>query len=364
MIKSLKQSKKEYDFLIVGAGLFGSVCAFVLKQKYRVLVIDKRNHIGGNCYTVQNEGIVVHKYGPHIFHTNNLNTWNFVSKYVSFGNYKSSIIVNYKGTLYPFPFNMWTYNKLWGATNFAEATQQMNKTIIKNDFPKNFEEYAISRIGRELYEIFVKGYTQKQWGKPPNKLPVDIFKRLPIRSVFQNNYYVNAMYEGIPENGYTPLFENLLEGCTVKLNTSFDPYFEQLADKVIYTGCIDEYYNNRYGKLEYRSLVFEEEVLEMEDFQSNAIVNFTDENVPFTRIIEHKHFSNIASPHTIITREFPSAFGDPYYPIGDTKNLELYRKYESIDNKKVVFGGRLGSYKYINMDETIEAALALTRNYI
>lgn len=350
-------SKPQYDYLIVGAGIFGAVCAFMLKSKYKVLVIDRRFHIGGNCYTDKKDGIVIHKYGPHIFHTNNIDTWNFVNQHVTFNNYKSSIIVNYKGELFPFPLNMWTFNKLWNVTTFSEAQKRINATIVQNNSPRNFEELALSKIGSELYEIFIKGYTSKQWGRSPKELPTDIFKRLPIRNIFQNNYYTNSMYEGVPENGYTPLFESLLRSCEVKLNTAFDKSLEQLANKIIYTGCIDEYYDYCYGKLEYRSLRFEEQILETEDFQSNAIVNYTDENIPFTRIIEHKHFNNTMAQNTIITKEFPMASGEPYYPIRDGKNLKLYRKYSEIINEKVIFGGRLGSYKYLNMDETIEAAL-------
>lgn len=359
---------KKYDYLIVGAGLFGAVFAHEAKEAGKTcLVIDKRNHIAGNIYTDKVKDIDVHQYGAHIFHTSNETVWNYVNHFAKFNRYTNSPVANYKGEIYNMPFNMNTFNKLWGVVTPQEAQTKIEeqKAAYHVENPQNLEEQAISLIGPDVYTKLVKGYTEKQWGKRATELPSFIIKRLPVRFTYDNNYF-NDDYQGIPVEGYTKMIERMLDGVEVKLEEDFlknrEAFMEQ-ADKIVYTGMIDEYYNYCYGELEYRSLNFETEVLEgVENYQGNAVVNYTEYEVPYTRIIEHKHFTYGTQPDTVITREYPKTWSkgdEPYYPMNDEKNLSLYEKYTELAAKEgnVIFGGRLGMYKYYDMDDTIEAAL-------
>lgn len=359
---------KKYDYLIVGAGLFGAVFAHEAKEAGKTcLVIDKRNHIAGNIYTDKVKDIDVHQYGAHIFHTSNETVWNYVNRFAKFNRYTNSPVANYKGEIYNMPFNMNTFNKLWGVVTPQEAQAKIEeqKAAYHVENPQNLEEQAISLIGSDVYTKLVKGYTEKQWGKRATELPSFIIKRLPVRFTYDNNYF-NDDYQGIPVEGYTKMIERMLDGVEVKLEEDFlknrEAFMEQ-ADKIVYTGMIDEYYNYCYGELEYRSLNFETEVLEgVENYQGNAVVNYTEYEVPYTRIIEHKHFTYGTQPDTVITREYPKTWSkgdEPYYPMNDEKNLSLYEKYTELAAKEgnVIFGGRLGMYKYYDMDDTIEAAL-------
>lgn len=359
---------KKYDYLIVGAGLFGAVFAHEAKEAGKTcLVIDKRNHIAGNIYTDKVKDIDVHQYGAHIFHTSNETVWNYVNRFAKFNRYTNSPVANYKGEIYNMPFNMNTFNKLWGVVTPQEAQAKIEeqKAAYHVENPQNLEEQAISLIGPDVYTKLVKGYTEKQWGKRATELPSFIIKRLPVRFTYDNNYF-NDDYQGIPVEGYTKMIERMLDGVEVKLEEDFlknrEAFMEQ-ADKIVYTGMIDEYYNYCYGELEYRSLNFETEVLEgVENYQGNAVVNYTEYEVPYTRIIEHKHFTYGTQPDTVITREYPKTWSkgdEPYYPMNDEKNLSLYEKYTELAEKEgnVIFGGRLGMYKYYDMDDTIEAAL-------
>lgn len=359
---------KKYDYLIVGAGLFGAVFAQEAKKAGKnCLVIDKRNHIAGNIYTEKVLDIDVHQYGAHIFHTSNETVWNYVNSFAKFNRYTNSPVANYKGEIYNLPFNMNTFNKLWGVVTPKEAQKKIEeqKAAYHVENPQNLEEQAISLIGPDVYTKLVKGYTEKQWGKRATELPAFIIKRLPVRFTYDNNYF-NDDYQGIPVEGYTKMIERMLDGVEVKLEEDFlknrEAYME-LADKIVYTGMIDEYYNYCYGELEYRSLKFETEVIKGEEnYQGNAVVNYTEYEVPFTRIIEHKHFTYGTQPDTVITREYPKTWSkgdEPYYPMNDEKNLKLYEKYADLAAKEgnVIFGGRLGMYKYYDMDDTIEAAL-------
>lgn len=359
---------KKYDYLIVGAGLFGAVFAHEAKEAGKTcLVIDKRNHIAGNIYTDKVKDIDVHRYGAHIFHTSNETVWNYVNRFAKFNRYTNSPVANYKGEIYNMPFNMNTFNKLWGVVTPQEAQAKIEeqKAAYHVENPQNLEEQAISLIGPDVYTKLVKGYTEKQWGKRATELPSFIIKRLPVRFTYDNNYF-NDDYQGIPVEGYTKMIERMLDGVEVKLEEDFlknrEAFMEQ-ADKIVYTGMIDEYYNYCYGELEYRSLNFETEVLEgVENYQGNAVVNYTEYEVPYTRIIEHKHFTYGTQPDTVITREYPKTWSkgdEPYYPMNDEKNLNLYEKYTELAAKEgnVIFGGRLGMYKYYDMDDTIEAAL-------
>ena len=359
---------KKYDYLIVGAGLFGAVFAHEAKEAGKTcLVIDKRNHIAGNIYTDKVKDIDVHQYGAHIFHTSNETVWNYVNRFAKFNRYTNSPVANYKGEIYNMPFNMNTFNKLWGVVTPQEAQAKIEeqKVAYHVENPQNLEEQAISLIGPDVYTKLVKGYTEKQWGKRATELPSFIIKRLPVRFTYDNNYF-NDDYQGIPVEGYTKMIERMLDGVEVKLEEDFlknrEAFMEQ-ADKIVYTGMIDEYYNYCYGELEYRSLNFETEVLEgVENYQGNAVVNYTEYEVPYTRIIEHKHFTYGTQPDTVITREYPKTWSkgdEPYYPMNDEKNLNLYEKYTELAAKEgnVIFGGRLGMYKYYDMDDTIEAAL-------
>ena len=360
-----------YDYLIVGAGLYGAVFAQkAIESGKSVLVIDKRKHIAGNVYTEKIEKINVHKYGAHIFHTNDLSVWNYVQKFAVFNRFTNSPIANYKGEIYSMPFNMYTFNKMWGVVTPEEAASKIaeqRKEIIGQ--PKNLEEQAISLVGRDIYEKLIKGYTEKQWGRECKELPSFIIKRLPVRLNYDNNYF-NALYQGIPIGGYTKLVENMLKGIEVRLGVDYlenKDELDMLAEKVIYTGAIDAYFDYKLGALEYRSVRFETEVLDKTNFQGNAAVNYTDRETPWTRIIEHKWFefgkdeNGNDIPKTIISKEYSSEWkpGDePYYPVNDEKNSELYNQYKKLADmeNKVLFGGRLGEYKYYDMDQVIKAA--------
>ena len=363
----------KYDYLIVGAGLFGAVFAHEAKAAGKsVLVIDKRPNIAGNVYTEQIEGIHVHKYGAHIFHTNNKEVWEYVNRFAIFNRFTNSPVANYHGELYSLPFNMYTFNRMWGVVTPQEAADRIEEQRKAAGItePRNLEEQAISLIGTDIYEKLVKGYTEKQWGRPCTELPAFIIKRLPVRLTFDNNYF-NALYQGIPVGGYTKMVGNMLDGIEVRLNCDYldkRAEWNALADKVIYTGPIDAFFDFCYGALEYRSVRFETEVLDMPNFQGNAAVNYTDRETPWTRIIEHKWFefgkdeNGQDLPRTVISREFSSEWkpGDePYYPVNDAKNGGLYGRYRELADKegKVVFGGRLGEYKYYDMDQVIASAL-------
>lgn len=359
----------KYDYLIVGSGLFGSVFAHEMTKKgKKCLIIEKRDTIGGNIYTKKEENINVHKYGAHIFHTSDDDIWNYVNKFIKFNRFTNSPIANYKGELYNLPFNMNTFYKLFGTKTPAEAITKIEseKEEYKIDEPKNLEEQAINLVGPTIYEILVKGYTEKQWGKPCDELPSFIIKRLPVRFTYDNNYF-NDLYQGIPFDGYTELIEKLLEGIEVKTETNYfddKQKWDDMADKVLFTGMIDEYYDYIYGELEYRGLEFETETLNMPNYQGNAVINYTEAEIPYTRIIEHKHFEGSESPKTIITKEYPKTWTkgeEAYYPVNDDKNSQLYAKYKLLADKedKIIFGGRLGMYKYMNMDEVIKEALNL-----
>lgn len=368
----------QYDYLIVGAGLYGAVCARELnRQGKKVLVIDRRNHIGGNTYTENVEEINVHKYGAHIFHTNNKRVWDYVNQFASFNRYTNSPVANYNGELYSLPFNMYTFNKMWGVVTPAQAKAKIEQQRLDAGIsdPQNLEEQAISLVGTDIYEKLVKGYTMKQWGRPCTELPAFIIKRLPVRFTFDNNYF-NALYQGIPQGGYTSMIEAMLEGAEVRLNSDYlknKKMFDEQADNIIYTGAIDEYFGYELGALEYRSVRFETIRLDEENYQGNAVVNYTDSETPWTRIIEHKWFEfgkdseGNDIPCTVISKEFSSEWkvGDePYYPVNDMKNNELYLRYKDMAaaEKKVIFGGRLGEYKYYDMDQIIEKALNLVEN--
>ena len=356
-----------YDYLVVGAGLFGAVFARQVKAAGKsVLVIDRRSHVGGNVYTEEIEGIQVHTYGAHIFHTNDKTAWEYVNRFAEFNRYTNSPVANYHGELYSLPFNMYTFNKMWGVTTpqQAEAEIARQRKAAGVAEPKNLEEQAISLVGTDIYEKLVKGYTEKQWGRDCKDLPAFIIKRLPLRFTYDNNYF-NDRYQGIPIGGYPAIIEKMLEGTEVLLNTDYKEFTAkngQVADKVLYTGMIDEYFGYQLGALEYRSVRFEQERYEMENYQGNAVVNYTDREVPYTRIIEHKHFEYGKQPVTIISKEYSSEWhkGDePYYPVNNEKNNLLYEKYRQLaeSENNVIFGGRLGNYKYYDMDKVIEAAL-------
>ncbi len=358
-----------YDFLIVGAGLFGSVFARKLTDKgKKCLLIDKRPFIGGNCYTEREGEIIVHKYGAHIFHTSDEEVWGYVNKFAKFLPFINSPLANFDGKIYNLPFNMNTFNQLWGVTTPEEAREKIQSQRVYCESPKNVEEQALSLVGTDVYQTLIKGYTEKQWGRPTTELPAFIIKRLPIRFTYDNNYF-NDVYQGIPEEGYTKLVENLLSGIEVRLKTSYNDFLggRDTATKVLYTGAIDEFFNFCYGELEYRTLRFESEKLQTDDFQGNAVVNYTSTKVPYTRIIEHKHFAKTDCPYTVITREYPCTWksGDePYYPINNEKNNALYEKYaELAKTSGVIFGGRLGQYKYFDMDKTVRAALDLAKEF-
>ena len=357
----------QYDYLIVGAGLYGVVCAReAVKAGKKVLVIDKRPHIAGNVHTEEVEGINVHVYGAHIFHTNDRTVWDYVNQFAEFNRFTNSPVANYKGELYSLPFNMYTFNKMWGVVTPAEAEARIEEQKREAGItePKNLEEQAISLVGTDIYEKLVKGYTEKQWGRDCRDLPAFIIKRLPVRLTFDNNYF-NALYQGIPMGGYTKMVENMLSGIEVRLTVDYFEHkaeLDALADRVIYTGPIDAYFGYKLGNLEYRSVRFETEVLDIPNFQGNAAVNYTDRETPWTRIIEHKWFEFGTQPKTVISREYSSEWkpGDePYYPVNDERNGALYQEYKKLADaeEKVIFGGRLGEYKYYDMDAVIASAL-------
>ena len=350
-----------YDYLIVGSGFFGSICAHELNKKgYKVCVIEKRDHIGGNCYTSNKDNINVHEYGPHIFHTSNERVWDWINQFTSFNNFTLRTVANYKGEVYSLPFSMWTFSKIYNITHPHEFLEILKKSYNPN--PKNLEECAISLVGKKCYKKLIKGYTEKQWKKSAKDLPKEIIERLPIRLTYDNNYF-NNKYQGIPIGGYTKIFENLLEGIDVKLNTDFFKDELPKYKKLIYTGPIDKYFNYQYGPLEYKTVKFEHSQLQMKNYQGVAIMNYTDKKTPKTRTVEHKHFEGSESDVTWVTHEFPVDYvaekNDPYYPVNDKLNNELYKKYKelSIKEKNVYFGGRLAEYKYYDMDKVILSAL-------
>ncbi len=365
---------KNYDYLIVGAGLYGSIFAYEAnKRGKKCLVIDKRNHIAGNIYTKEVEGINVHEYGAHIFHTSDKDIWEYVQQFAEFNRYTNSPVAIYKDELYNLPFNMNTFSKMWNIKTPTEAKAKIEEQIkeSKIDNPTNLEEQAISLVGKDIYEKLVKGYTEKQWGKKATELPAFIIKRLPVRFTYDNNYF-NDLYQGIPIGGYTQMVEKMLDGIEVRLNVNFFDNREALmaeADKIVFTGMIDEYFDYCYGELEYRSVRFETEVLDMDNYQGNAVVNYTEYEVPYTRIIEHKHFEFGTQPKTVISREYSSTWSrgiEPYYPINDDKNSSLYAKYKELADKEtnVIFGGRLGEYKYYDMHNVVKAALDMVNREI
>ena len=362
---------EKYDYLVVGAGLYGAVFAEQAKRCGKtVLVIDKRDHIAGNVYTKSIEDINVHIYGAHIFHTNNKEVWDYVNQFAEFNRFTNSPVANYKGELYSLPFNMYTFNKMWGVVTPQEASEKIEEQRAAAGItePKNLEEQAISLVGTDIYEKLIKGYTEKQWGRPCTELPSFIIKRLPVRLTFDNNYF-NALYQGIPMGGYTQMVENMLDGIEVRLGVDYlenKSEYDALADKIVYTGAIDAYFNYSLGALEYRSVKFETEVLDIPNYQGNAAVNFTDSETPYTRIIEHKWFEFGNQPKTVISKEYSSEWkvGDePYYPVNDEKNGNLYAEYKKLaeSEPKVIFGGRLGEYKYYDMDTVIAASLELCK---
>ncbi len=365
----------KYDYLVVGAGLYGAVFAQKAKEAGKtVLVIDKRPNIAGNVYTKEMEGIHVHIYGAHIFHTNNKEVWDYITKFAEFNRFTNSPVANYKGELYSLPFNMYTFNKMWGVVTPEEAAAKIEeqKAAAGITEPKNLEEQAISLVGTDIYEKLIKGYTEKQWGRPCDELPAFIIKRLPVRLTFDNNYF-NALYQGIPVGGYTKMVANLLDGIEVKLGVDYlenKAEYDAMAETVVYTGAIDAYFDYKLGALEYRSVRFDTEVLDMPNFQGNAAVNYTDAESPYTRIIEHKWFEfgkdaeGNDLPKTVISREYSSEWkvGDePYYPVNDEKNGALYAQYKELADKEenIIFGGRLGEYKYYDMDAVIASALSM-----
>ena len=359
--------KKEYDYLIVGAGLYGAVFAYQATQNgKKCLVVDRRPHIGGNLYCENIAGINVHQYGPHIFHTSDVEVWNFVNSIVPFNRFINEPLANYKGKLYNLPFNMNTFRQLWGITNPNDAKTKIEEQRAEyaKIQPKNLEEQALKLVGRDIYEILIKGYTEKQWGRKTTELPSFIIKRLPLRFTYNNNYF-NDRYQGIPLGGYNKLISKLLKDCEIQLNIDYNKQrseFEHLAQTVVYTGMLDEYFDYCYGELEYRSLRFEHQLLDTENYQGNAVVNYTEKEVPFTRVIEHKHFEYGTQPQTIITREYPIAWNrkeEAYYPINDAHNNALYLKYRALASQKnnFIFGGRLAEYSYYDMDKIVRAAL-------
>lgn len=361
----------KYDYLVVGAGLFGAVFAHEAKKRGKTcLVVEKRNHIGGNIYCEEIHGIQVHRYGAHIFHTSDRKIWEYANQFAEFNHYINAPIARYKGELYNLPFNMNTFSKMWGIATPEEARERIRAQIADLGItePENLEEQALSLVGRDVYEKLVKGYTEKQWGRDCKELPAFIIKRLPVRYTYDNNYF-NDLFQGIPVGGYNEITKKLFEGCEVRLGTDYfsdKQAFDSLADQVVYTGMIDRYFNDCYGKLEYRSLRFENEVLDTDNFQGNAVINYTDRETPYTRIIEHKHFEFGTQEKTVITKEYPAEWTEgmePYYPVNDEKNQALYQKYAELaaKEKNVIFGGRLAEYKYYDMDKVIESALVCVK---
>ncbi len=359
----------DYDYLIVGAGLFGAVFAHeaTLRGK-RCLVIDRRSHLGGNVYTEQVEGINVHRYGAHIFHTNDVEVWNYMNRLAEFNRFTNCPLANYKGEIYNLPFNMNTFYRMWGVTDPARAREVISAQRLNIAEPKNLEEQALALVGRDIYEKLIKGYTEKQWGRDCTEIPAFIIMRLPLRFTWDNAYF-NTRFQGVPIGGFSPLVEKLLENCEIRLNTDFFEHhaeLDRIACKTVYTGALDEFYHYRLGALEYRGLRFDEEILDKSDFQGNAVVNYTDRETPFTRIIEHKHFEFGNQPVTVITREYPLMFrpGEvPYYPVNDSKNEALHARYKKLiaHEKRVIIGGRLAEYKYYDMWQVVRSALDTAR---
>ncbi len=374
----MSQSMKQYDYLIVGAGLFGATIAYRARLAgKRVLVVDRRAHLGGNIYCEEIEGIHVHKYGAHIFHTDNRRVWQFVNSLVEFNRYTNSPVANYQGRLYNLPFNMNTFAEMWGVVTPAQAQAKIDEqraealAALNGSEPKNLEEQALTLVGKDIYERLIKGYTEKQWGRPCTELPAFIIRRLPVRMVFDNNYF-NDPYQGIPVGGYNLLIDKLLAGCDIRLNTDYltqKQTLDALAEKVVYTGSIDEYFDYRLGHLAYRTVRFETEILDTPNYQGNAVINYTDAAVPYTRIIEHKHFEMFGqavynTPKTVISREYSTEWQsgmEPYYPVNDERNTQLYRQYAELAKQETntLFGGRLAEYKYYDMDDIIARALEI-----
>jgi UDP-galactopyranose mutase len=357
----------KYDYLIVGSGFFGSICAYELNKKgYKVCVIESRNHIGGNCYTSNRDGIQVHDYGPHIFHTSNEQVWEWINQFVKFNNFTLRPVANYKGEIYSLPFNMWTFSKIFNISLPQEAKLKIEEESLNITEPKNFEEQAIKLVGKTVYEKLIKGYTEKQWKKSAIELPKEIIQRLPVRFTYDNNYF-NDKYQGIPIGGYTQIFDKLLEGIEIKLNTDFFKDTLPEYSKLIYTGPIDKFFNYKYGELEYKTTKFDHVKLEQENYQGTAVMNFTEKDIPYTRIIEHKHFENINTLHTWVTHEYPELYNrdkEPYYPVNDSINNAMYLKYKSEADKldNIFFGGRLAEYKYYDMHQVIDSALNFTKH--
>ncbi|RVU24057.1 UDP-galactopyranose mutase [Sandaracinomonas limnophila] len=365
-------SQKPYDYLIVGAGFFGSICAHELQKRgKKVLVIEKRNHIGGNCYTENRDGINIHYYGAHIFHTSNKTVWDWINQFAEFNHFTNRVVANYKGKLFALPFNMWTFHQLWGVITPDEVKKKIEEqgSYIQN--PQNLEEQAIHLVGKDVYETLIKGYTAKQWMKDPKELPKEIIKRLPVRYTFDTNYF-NDPYQGIPKGGYTQIFEKLLEGIEVQLGVDFlasKTEWLDKADKVIYTGPIDAYFNYEFGPLEYKSVTLDLQKKDTDNFQGNAVVNYTEQEIPYTRIIEHKHFEFGTTDSTWISYEYPTPYEaqktEPYYPVNDATNNALFQKYKekAAEFPNVIFGGRLAEYKYYDMHQIIERALDFLANH-
>jgi UDP-galactopyranose mutase len=362
-----------FDYLIIGSGLFGAVFARQMTDHgFKCLVIEKRNHIGGNVFTQNVEGINIHKYGAHIFHTNDKFIWDYVNRFASFNNYRHKVLVSNRSRLFSFPINLMTLNQLWGITTPEEAKEKLRQLSHDLVNPKNLEEWALSQVGTELYELFIKGYTEKQWGRKPIELPASIIKRIPVRTNF-NDFYFDDTYQGIPIGGYTKLVENLLMGIEVRLDVDYfksKDEFDSISRKIVFTGALDEYFNYCFGALEYRSVQFEEAMIPQEDFQGISVVNYTDSSVPFTRILEHKHFEFTKSAITVVSKEFPLEWKkgiEPYYPVNDLKNAALYNQYKHLAEHQypdVIFGGRLAEYKYYDMHQVIGSALAKSSKLI
>ena len=362
-----------YDYLIVGSGFFGSICAYELNKKgYKCLILENRNHIGGNCYTENQDNIHIHTYGPHIFHTSNENVWEWVNQFVSFNNFTLRPVANYKGEIYSLPFNMWTFSKLWGVTHPDQAKRVIEQQSEEIKNPSNLEEQAIKLVGKDVYEKLIKGYTTKQWRKDPKELPKEIIKRLPVRFDYDNNYF-NDKYQGIPIGGYTQIFEKLLDGIDIKLEVDYlknKKHWDNQAKKIIYTGPIDAYFNYQFGELEYKTTKFEHKKLNTDNFQGTTMMNYTDEDIPHTRCIEHKHFENLSSPITWVTWEYPTEYKaketEPYYPVNDNDNNFKYSQYKNLadSEENIIFGGRLAEYKYYDMHQVIESTLNFTSKLI
>ena len=363
-------STRKYDYIIVGAGFFGAICACELNKRGKsVLVLEKRNHIGGNVYTENLDGIHIHKYGAHIFHTNDKNVWDYITQFAEFRQYAHSVIANYKGNIYTLPFNMNTFNQMWGVTNPRDAKEMIEEQRFDGKVT-NLEEQALSLVGTDIYEKLIKGYTTKQWRKDPKELPASIIKRLPVRFTYDNNYF-NDKYQGIPIGGYTQIFEKLLDGIEVKLGVDYleeKQKWDNIADKVIYTGPIDKYFNYEFGDLEYKSVRWENEYLTSDNYQGCAVMNYTDIETPYTRIIEHKYFDNQNQKTTYISKEFPQEYErgvEPFYPVNDDTNNDKYRRYKELaDKDKVIFGGRLAEYKYYDMHQVIASALSKVKKLV